>query len=538
VSYSDVIVIGSGFGGSISATNLALAAKQKNLKISITMLERGHDYHNFDPDTVWKYRNEQGNGFKQTYDPSYSAGLLEGAISSPENGIGYPNFIAMAGKGVGGSSLVYYAVKLRAATEIFEMTRDGRRLWPEMMTRSSLNPYYAKVENNMKVTRLAWSEASGAAPWQLCTKRDHVFAQGCLGIGATAEPLKVATHNDANDGWWVTGHRFGGKQHLPLNYLRFAQDNGVKIQADCDVKWVSPGDKGGYVVCYYDHRFKQEKVVECKLLILSGGVIGTLQVLLNSSGNFNHHRELSPVMGHHISGNGDFSITGIVGRQYSVDSYKGKPMSSVCPSFWDEHKFLMIPFDAPSLPLAFGQPAEFSFPRDKNAVGRKSTEPSDKYLWGDSYLSLLREWGRRIMTVGVLTLDHSEGRVSRRWSDIGKRLFIDWPETHPETEKRWMTALDKIKGIFHALDGEIFMDMYRYRGTVGTVHQLGGCRFGEDKDTGVVSQWGEVFDNPNMFVFDSSIIPSALGVNPSLTIAAVTEMLSTKLASELEDRLN
>jgi cholesterol oxidase len=88
------------------------------------------------------------------------------------------------------------------------------------------------------------------------------------------------------------------------------------------------------------------------------------------------------------------------------------------------------------------------------------------------------------------------------------------------------------------LDGEIFMDMYRYRGTVGTVHQLGGCRFGEDKDTGVVSQWGEVFDNPNMFIFDGSIIPSSLGVNPSLTIAAVTEMLSTKLAAELEDRLN
>ncbi len=65
-----------------------------------------------------------------------------------------------------------------------------------------------------------------------------------------------------------------------------------------------------------------------------------------------------------------------------------------------------------------------------------------------------------------------------------------------------------------------------------TVHPLGGCVLGDDRDTGVVNQWGEVFGYPNLFVADGSIIPRALGTNPSLTITALAERIAEHISND------
>ncbi|MGE0174885.1 MAG: GMC family oxidoreductase [Oligoflexales bacterium] len=536
--FSDIVIVGSGFGGSVSAVNLAEAAARDNLNLKITMLEKGHDFYDLDPKTLWKYRNDQGNGFRQTLDVAYTSRLMDVSVSPPDltNMRKFPQFVIGNGRGVGGGSLVYYAVSLRAPNSIFGQKDDkGRALWPSHLSRQALDPYYKRLETNLKVARLAWSDRDGAEPWQLCSRRDYIFAQGCLAAGVTAEPLKVATHKDANDGWWTSGHRHGGRQHLPLNYLRQAKNAGVEIESDCQVKSIAPnGD--GYVLTVQDNRSNTTRTIECRILILSGGVTGSMKALLDSEENFKGTRSFSETLGTNISGNGDYLLSGTIGKQYRTDNYKGKPMSSFCPSYWNDHKFLLIPMDSPPFPFAFGQPADFDYPKNPEATGRASTEARNPYFWGREYMKVAGSFGSNLLSVGILCLDNREGRVNRDMTKMG-RLFVEWPETHPETEKRWATATKYVRNIFNALDGEIFADMYRTRGTVGTVHPLGGCSMGANKDTGVVSPWGEVFGNKNLFVIDGSIIPSALGVNPSLTIGAVADMLSSRLGTELSNRM-
>jgi choline dehydrogenase-like flavoprotein len=532
MSYSDIVIIGSGIGGAIAAARLSEAVRQQGLGASIRVVERGHDYFDFDPKTVWTYRNAQGNGFRQTVEPDYYSQLLN-IYSDLAPGVS-PTFSVLGGNGIGGGSLVYLGIKLRAPSVVFEQTDDdGARLWPEGFTRAALDPYYQRIERVLRVTRLRWTGEAGAR--DLCTRRDLVFAQGCLRIGATAEPLKIACQDDTGEGWWSTGQRFPGRQHLPLNYLRTARDNGVHFDSDCEVRWIAPSGNG-YVVAYTDQRSGSEETLECRLLLVAGGAVGSTGLLLRSSDRFQGARALSDHLGFHISGNGDYGVAGIVGKGFVVDGHKGKPMASVCASFWNDHQFLLTPFFAPAMPMAFGQPVELAYPDDPGATGRRSIRPATTRLWGDGYKATLSDFGPRLMTMAALALDRCEGQASVDGA-TGKTQ-VAWPTTHPDTERRWSVAVTKMRAIYNALGGEILTDAYRYRGHVISPHPLGGCRMAASKDRGVVDPGGEVFDNPNLFVVDAATVPSALGVHPSLTVAAVAERACEQLGATLAQRLS
>src|SRR5262249_48376661 len=185
---------------------------------------------------------------------------------------------------------------------------------------------------------------------------------------------------------------------------------------------------------------------------------------------------------------------------------------------------------------AFGQPVELAFPANPAATGRFAIQPTTTRLWGDDYKDMLANFGPRLMTMAALALDRCEGQASVDWVD-GKTQ-VAWPMTHPETERRWSAAVTKMRAIYNALGGEILTDAYRYRGHVISPHPLGGCRMAASKDAGVVDSGGEVFDNPNLFVLDAASVPTALGVHPSLTVAAVAERACERLAGTLSDRLS
>jgi enediyne biosynthesis protein E9 len=539
----DIAIVGSGFGGAITAVRLAEACASRGLAARIRILEKGHDYFDLDPRSVYRYRNAQGNGFKQSMKIDYFSQLLNvwtdldairDAASDPER---FPSFSVLGGRGVGGGSLVYLGVKLRAPTEVFEQRWEaGRRLWPARYTRAAMDPYYARVEQTLRVARMKWSTSEGVPLWQTCTKRDYVFAIGCLKAGVTAEPLKIACQNDAGDGWWNTGQRFRGRQHLPVNYLKRAKELGVEIHSDCAVSRVAPDGKG-YVIEYDDEREGGgRKTLACKMLILACGAIGSTGLLLRSEDAFHGDRELSEHLGRHVSGNGDYGTAGIVGAHYRTEGHKGKPMASFCPSFWRDDKFILVPFFVNAMPFAFGQPTEMAYPEAPAATGRRSTKPATR-LWGDGYKDLLRSFGPRLLTMVCLGLDRCEGEVTKVPSLTGTSIAVRWNETHPETERMWTKAFQAMRKIVNALDGELLTDAYRYRGHVISAHPLGGCRMAESRSLGVVDDTGEVFGNRNLFVIDGAIVPTSLGVNPSLTISAIAESIAERLAPTLPERL-
>jgi choline dehydrogenase-like flavoprotein len=538
----DVVVVGSGFGGAVMASRLAAEARRLSPGARVLVLEKGGDPTGaLDPRQSAPALNAQGNRFRHTLAPDYLANFAQ-LFTDPEGSFraGAPSMNVIAGRGLGGGSNVYDAVSLRAPAAAFEQRRDGRRLWPALYSRAALDPYYAAVEARLKVHRLAWTGA--AAPhWQLATKRDYVFAEGCRRVGATCLPLKLADDDDANEGWWNQGQRFGGRQSLTLNYLRDAREAGAELRAGCDVEAIAPAPGGGYVVRGRDATPGAPAAfeIECRLLVVAGGAVGSTALLQRSAAAFAGARELDPGgrLGKHVSGNGDYGTSGAVGRDfaYPVEGHKGKPMASFCPSYWREHQFILIPFYAAPLYLALGQPSTLLRAKRPDAFARAGGEVADgpdgrpERDWGLAYKQRLKSFGERMLTVGCLAFDAGEGEI--RPAAAGTGATVHWRETDAATDRRWRAAVDAMRRIFEALGGEMYLDGYRKDGTVNTAHPLGGCRMAEraDPSEGVVDPFGESPANENLFVLDAAVVPSALGVNPSLTIAAVAELVADRL---------
>ena len=523
---TDVVIIGSGFGGAVLAARLG----QARPGASIVVLERGDDPTGlFDPRSLGGALNADGNRFRNTLDPRYLAGLID-VYDDPDGAYraGTPSMRVLAGKGLGGGSNVYDGVSLRAPTEAFAQAREGARLWPSIYTRAALDPYYAKVEAALAVRALRWTD--GDVPrWALATKRDLVFAEGCRRAGLGALPLKVAVDGDVGDGWWNEGQRGRGRQGLTQNYLRFAQAAGVAFRTGCEVDAIAEG-AGGYVVSGRDRRDGTDFEVTAKLVVVAGGAVGSTSLLLRSRGAL---AGLDPgaQLGRRVSANGDYGVTGIVGDAYTddVEGYKGKPMSSFSPSLFPAHQAILIPFYAQPLYLALGQFTTLLRADQPGARGRGSAAPAaGERDWGLAYKQRLARFGRRMLTMGCLCFDDGEGEIRL---GPGDRPVVRWAQTSASTEARWSAALDAMAAIYEALGGEMFLDGYRKDGTVHTSHPLGGCRMTERAapERGVVDPFGEVLGRRNLFVVDGAIVPSALGVNPSLTIAAVAELIADRL---------
>ena len=548
MAFHDIVIVGSGFGGAVLAARLGAYAQTLPAKPSVLVLEKGWDASgNLDSRSDGGPVNAQGNRFRHSLSPEYTSKVAQ-IFTDPRGTYrrNAPSMNVIAGRGFGGGSIVYDGVSLRAPTEAFEQVRDGRRLWPSLYSRASLNPYYDLVEQKLGVRRVAWTSAQ-APHSQLATKRDFVFAEGCRRIGATAAPLKLADGGDANEGWWNQGQRFEGRQDLTKNYLRDAQNAGVLMHSGCEVERIAP-TKDGYVVSGTDRRGGASVAfeIECRVLVVAGGAVGSSGLLLRSVDAFGDARALDPanLLGKQVSANGDYGVTGIVGRDYEhdVEGHKGKPMSSFCPTFFAQHKFVIIPFYAAPLYLTLGGASTLLTADKPTALGRASSGVANgERDWGLAYKQRLASFGPRMLTMGCLAIDACEGEITLSRSGTG--CDVSWRETSATTEARWSAAVDTMRKIYEALGGEMYLDAYRKDGTVSTAHPLGGCRMTERADaSGVVDGCGESLRNRNLFVVDAAVIPSALGVNPSLTIAAVAESIADRLihgagTESLADRL-
>ena len=527
----DVVIVGSGFGGAVIASRFG-----QNLgpqKKAVLVLERGQDHAGaFDAGSAGGPLNSQGNRFLQTLSPSYTANITR-LYTDSDGGFksGTPSINVVTGQGVGGGSNAYDGVSLRAPSIAFDQTRNGARLWPAAYSRATLDPYYATVEAELKVAQVAWTNAS-APYWQLATKRDFVFAEGCRRIGAASAPLKLADSNDANEGWWNQGQRFEGRQNLTKNYLKDALAAGVSFLSGHEVTGIQKS-ANGYVVTGTDNRTGSpiDVTIECKILVIASGAIGSSGILLNAQNQISEISDISTI-GKNLSSNGDYGVTGSIGNDFAhaVEGFKGKPMSSFCPTFFAQHQFILIPFYAAPLYLALGKPSALvraaspSFSRGGVGIG-EGDDGNVEREYGAAYKSRLLTFGENMLTMGCLAFDDGEGEVV-----LGRLgTEVRWRETSDATHARWGAAFAAMQSIYKSLGGEIYLDSYRRDGTVNTAHPLGGCAMSDDPAVGVVDANGEVNGLRNLFVIDGAIIPSALGVNPSLTIAAVAERIADVL---------
>jgi choline dehydrogenase-like flavoprotein len=525
----DVCIVGSGFGGSIAAWRLAELYRANDQDASIVVLERGKDLGHTD--------------FKQSMDVenlSNTYGLIQGQGAQ----------IVLANQ-VGGGSNLYLAASLRSPSETFERTDvhpdDGprRRLWPAEISRGTLNKFYRRAERGLRVRQPSWNEVS---------KSGGVWAAMLRKSGYTCDrvPLAIDFDRCVDAKWCYTGCVFGAKNSLITNYLASARRSGVEVRPLVQVNQVAPSSARPYRWVVKGNTVNPEtrasagdiEDIECKVLILSAGAMGTPPILMRSRDNA-ALTSVSPHLGRHLGINGDHvaaielnpgKARRVLGLPGYNDFFKGKPITTMSYDFWvgkrgnraDGTRFTLQE-------ILLSQLTNFLY--DDGRSG--GDEPA---WWGREKKRSVSTWSEHIEILAMVEDTHDGtffatppgggGHVQPNGGPVGIGLFNY--ELSPQSTRIREEADAAIRSICERREVGKFLKLAETPGAYGS-HPLGGCRMADDVAFGVVDHRCEVFGNEGLFCMDSSAIPTSLGVNPSLTISAVCERAAAELTKRAAD---
>ena len=519
----DYIIIGSGFGGSVSAYRLT----QKGYKVLV--LEKGRWFTETTlPKSNWDFKNwlwAPSIGFR---------GIMKTTV--------FQHAGVMSGVGVGGGSLVYGAT-LPTPKQKFFTTGSWAMLddWEK-----KLAPFYKKALYML-----------GAQENPELTEADQVIRKLAEQIDKTDEfkPSKVgiffaekgkegeliedpyfkgegpARRGCIQCGGCMTGCRYNAKNSLDKNYLHLAQQQGAKIIAETEVVDVKPAGVNdgseGYLISTTPLNKKQAeaKVFYSKGVIFAGGVMGTIPLLLKlkKSGSL---KNLSSMLGRDVRTNNE-SLTSVTSYNDDVDYAKGVTIGSILNT--DENTHLEpISFNPASsawrLILAPKVAAD-------NFIGRMVQLFQNLYNAPGENLKILfaKNWSKR--TIYLLFMQHLDSTLSlqlNRANIVTSKVNDGAAPSSNIPEANYLSdAIEKImNGKATRAITEVFF------GTPSTAHILGGAVMGKDETQGVIDKQHRVFNYKNMMVCDGSAVSANPGVNPSLTITAMTEYAMNQLPNK------
>jgi cholesterol oxidase len=515
----DAIIIGSGFGGAITACRLAERG------LSVLVLERGRrwDRDSFPRriDDPWLWRHDR---------PGTDNGWLDLRR--------FPGMTVAQGAAVGGGSLIYANVSCDAP-----LAFDWG--WPAGITYAALQPHYAAVAAMMDVQTVP------ANQW---TRRMRLVEEAAVksGFGARFRTLELAINFDPNAkasdmprdpasvpltrnrhgalqgtcahlGYCDIGCDVLAKNTLDRNYLYVAEN---KYHADvrplCLVDGIELLADGTYRVSYSHVKLgeTQSDAETAPIVIVAAGSLGSTELLLRARDVHRTLPRISGRLGKGWSANGDFLTPAFYERE--IDAHIGPTIGAAIDfhqrsrgslSFWIQDGgipdlalgYLLHKLDDPTIGVAqrlvltairnllrTGDPLRFVMPWFAQGVDA-----------GDGVLSLAPGCG----------------------NSNGGDLRLDWDVTR---SKPLITAIiDMHKQLTVNTGGHALVPpSWEFFNELITPHPLGGCNMGTTAQDGVVDASGQVFGYPNLYVADGAIVPRALGVNPSRTIGALAELIA------------
>jgi choline dehydrogenase-like flavoprotein len=514
---TDVLVIGSGFGGAIAAYHLAAGGAK------VVVLERG----------PWLNSDEFDHDF---HFGSSSTRIFEFTIGD--------GMSTLSGNCVGGGSVVYFAAMPRAPRFIFERQGSiGRRMWPESINRDVLNPWYDRVAEALPITPSDWNKATYAG---------GLWAAACNAAGHTANPLPTAIDDElcTNCNWMMSGCRFDAKRSLLLNYLPAALAHGAEIRPLHEVQEISRTDDGGYRVHYnqiaeVDYRDRTGSgTIDAKVVVVAAGAPATPVILQRSEKNLG---KMPHGVGRYFSGNGERLNTAVMNEDkvrelLGLTTEAGLPYGSnqvgKGPSVasWDYLDGSRPEFDRYSLEQLY-------FPPGLGTILAQVPDATGPSWFGPEKKKLMEKW-QSWLTIFTMSEDDNEGvfgpppavgnsdRISQQMLGLSSLSY------HPtkNTQHGWDLADASIKEILER-DG-LSRVMPWTNDVVGayTVHPLSSCRIGDDPETSALDDHHELRGHPGIFVTDGSAVPSALTVNPAFTIAALAERAMPGIVKACRDR--
>ena len=512
----DYIIIGSGFGGSVSALRLS----EKGYKVLV--IEKGKWYRAEDfAKTNWQFS-------KWLWLPSFRwFGIMKITI--------FRHVGIVSGTGVGGGSLVYAnTLPVPKATFFRSGSWAGLADWQQ-----ELAPYYQRALHML-----------GAA-------KNPKFFDGEYALETLAKDIGQEKHLDATNvavyfgqpgvkapdpyfegkgperagctfcGACMTGCRHEAKNTLDKNYLYLAQQLGAEIMAEQEVVDVRPigkpdGSEGYDVRFQSSTRFsKTPKTLRAKGVIFSGGVLGTVQLLLNLKQS--SLPRLSDMVGREVRTNNE-SLICVTQLDHSSDLSKGIAIGAILHT--DEHSHLEIcRYGAGSgaWRLSF-----LPFVEGKNAGVRFFRMLQDVVLHPVTYWKYLmvKDWAKSsAVMLFMQTLDSTVTFTRTRRG--GMRTAVVGDEQPTAFIPR---AIELARKFEKMLNGKAMaFGLTPLAGIPGTAHILGGAVMGETPETGVIDRDNHVFGYENMLVCDGSMVSANPGVNPALSITAIAERAMEKI---------
>jgi cholesterol oxidase len=505
---ADVVVIGSGFGGSVAA----LRAAEKGYRVAV--LEAGRRFSNDTlPKTSWDLK-------KFLWAPRL--GWMGIQRITPLNDV-----LVLSGAGVGGGSLVYANTLY---TPLDDFYRD--RQWAHITDwKTELAPYYDQAERMLGVTQNTTMTPSDVEMKAVAEEMGvgHTFTLTPVGVffGPPGKSVPDPYFGGAGPertgciqcGECMIGCRHNAKNRLDLTYLHLAEGLGAVIHPETTVTAVRPRPEGGYVVeTRNTTRRSQHKTFTAGQVVFAAGTLGTQRLLLRMRDEGVLPR-LSSRLGELTRTNSE-AILGAMSKRKRVDYTRGVAITS---SFYPDAQTHVEPVrygrgsNAMGLLSTHMTDGGGRLPRWVKWVGQVLRHPllTRRLLW-------LRGWSERTIIVLVMqSLDNSL-TVRRKRSLFGERLVTK--QGHGEPNPTWIPAgNDVTRRVAKRIDGVPGGSVGEIANIPMTAHIIGGCPIGDSPDSGVIDAWYRLYGYEGLHVVDGAAISANLGVNPSLTITAQAE---------------
>jgi cholesterol oxidase len=514
----DVVIIGSGFGGAVCGARLAEAGYR------VLILERGKRWK------VEEFPRNAGDAWVWNDEhPERNHGWFDFRI--------FPHMTVVQGAGVGGGSLVYANISVEAKPDSFAQG------WPPEITFDLLAPHYARVAETMAVKKVPANQLP-ARTRLLKEAADKLgysdrFRQLDLAVTFddewryeqpdpfnTAKSKPVTNAQGQQQGTCVhlgecdIGCPVRARNTLDLNYIAIAEQQGAIVKPLHVVRRITPVTDG-YALSYQEivNGTLQPGTTTGRIVIVAAGSLGSTQLLLHCRADATALPALSARLGHNWSSNGDFLTPAFhVGRDVL-------PMRG--PTITAAVDLLDGAFQGQAVFIEDGGFPNIADGALRRLSEQEGTDDHERALIATVRLLFSSGALKTVMPWFAQSRDAGDGQLSLRKG----KLFLKWKSAK---SKKTIDAVVALHQQMALRTGGLPMTPLTWTtcGDLITPHPLGGCNMGVSAAHGVVDHKGEAFGYRNLFVADGSIVPEALGLNPSKTIAALSEHIAARIISE------
>jgi cholesterol oxidase len=532
----DFIIVGSGFGGSVSALRLV----EKGYRVAVMEMGRRWTPENL-PKTSW-----------QMHRWFWRPGI---ALRGFFNMRFFRHVTILHGCAVGGGSITYACTMLRPPDKVWENgSWAGLDDWKRQMP-----AHYDEAERMLGVTtnkilgpadKLLRRVAESAGVGETFYRTNVAIFQAPEGVqgGVTMPDPYFGGEGPERTtcegcGGCMMGCRHGAKNTLDVNYLYLAEKRGLRIFAETRVVNIAPlegaedGARGYRVTTEKSTAFvmKQRQSFTCRGIVIAASALGSMELLFRLKEKKSLPK-LSRMIGRYVRTNSE-SLIGVRVPDTYDDLSKGVAIGSGI--YIDEHTHI----EAVRYPKGSDSMSAWSTILTGGRPGPGRVALWLKNLIVSSILHPIRTfrimqpfgWARE--SVILLCMQALDGYIDMQW----KRSYL-WPfrkvlASRGERIPTFIPAANKFAEQFAKIVGgspmsmlpEILFDI------PGTAHCLGGCVMAHSAERGVVDGRHRVFGYKNMYVCDGSVVSANLGVNPSLTITALAERAMTFIPTKREN---